>query len=318
MSGARLAILAMLMALQPVSGQPSPPVPLPPPPRAQPHPPALPEQGPPAARPGTNTPPLAPMLMKAGPATMVFDADSKEYTAREGETNVVFTFIVTNVSTNEITILRVQPSCGCSVAKVPPDPWKLAPGAHDKFEIHVDVRGKHGKLIKNVMITSTAGFKVLQTQVNLPPLSNPNAAQAVSALDDRVRNIHLAMADRQAVFKNDCARCHAQPAAGKHGQALYYAVCAICHEAAHRASMVPDLARLNKPTDAAYWRQWVADGKPGTLMPAFSDKADRGPLSDEQIKSLVDYLLVRFPGAKTAAPAAPAPPAVIGPAPSAQ
>ena len=41
----------------------------------------------------------------------------------------------------------------------------------------------------------------------------------------------IAKADRQAIFKADCATCHAKPGEGKYGKALYDAVCAICHEA---------------------------------------------------------------------------------------
>jgi cytochrome c5 len=218
---------------------------------------------------GAQTPPAAapPQVVKFPPPALVWDAEGKEITAKEGETNVVFTFSVTNVSPNEVEIQQVQTSCGCSVAKMPSQPWKLAPGAHDDLEVNVDVRGKHGVLIKNVLITSTAGFKVLQTRVNLPEL--PATHRAMSNLDDRVKNIHVAMADRQAIFKNDCARCHAEPARGKGGQALYYAVCAICHEAAHRASMVPNLATLPHPTDREHWETWVRDGKPGTLIPGF-------------------------------------------------
>jgi cytochrome c5 len=38
--------------------------------------------------------------------------------------------------------------------------------------------------------------------------------------------------DRQAVFKGDCASVPiAKPGEGKYGQALYDAVCAVCHEA---------------------------------------------------------------------------------------
>ena len=53
--------------------------------------------------------------------------------------------------------------------------------------------------------------------------------------------------------------------------------------------MVPDLHAIKTPTDYEFWRTWIAHGKPGSFMPAFST-ADGGPLSDMQIASLVSYL----------------------------
>ena len=53
--------------------------------------------------------------------------------------------------------------------------------------------------------------------------------------------------------------------------------------------MVPDLHALKTPTNFEFWRIWIAHGKPGSLMPAFST-TDGGPLSDMQIASLASYL----------------------------
>lgn len=247
----------------------------------------------------------APIIVKASPPALVWNTEAIEVTPDKGATNVTFAFTVTNVSPGEVTVTKVQPSCGCSVARLPANPWTLGPGKHGTMTVDMDVRGKHGTLVKNALVTSTAGFKVLQMKVNLPEM--PNVTAAANAFDERVRNIHVAMADRQAVFKGDCAQCHATPAKGQSGPSLYQHACAICHEAVHRASMVPDLASLPRRLTRDDWFKAIAEGKQGTLMPAFSSKADHGPLDDAQIKSLADYLVVRFPG-KPAPPAAkPAP-----------
>jgi mono/diheme cytochrome c family protein len=76
--------------------------------------------------------------------------------------------------------------------------------------------------------------------------------------------------------------------------ALYNAVCAVCHEGEHRATMVPDLHMLKVPTNDQFWRIWIAHGKPGSLMPAFSN-SDGGPLNDLQIASLAAYLNAAIP-----------------------
>ena len=70
--------------------------------------------------------------------------------------------------------------------------------------------------------------------------------------------------------------------------------------------MVPDLHALHKPQDREYWRQWIRQGKDKTLMPAWATE-EGGPLSTEQIESLLTYLTGAF---NTASPPArpPLPP----------
>ena len=242
----------------------------------------------------TNRP--APVVGQLLP--LVADADLKEYTAKPGEANAQLTFTLTNTSPAAVTINDVRTSCGCTVAKLPSQPWTLEPGTNGQIHVTVDLRGKHGQITKLVYVNGATGMKTLTVRVNIPdtpPLGPPPGVMA-----DRARNIQVATADRQAVFKNDCAKCHAEPAAGKNGEALYLAVCANCHDSEHRASMVPNLLALNHPTDREQWKTWVTHGKAGTLMPAFA-KAEGGPLTDGQIASLVDYLAEHIPSRPAAA-----------------
>jgi mono/diheme cytochrome c family protein len=78
------------------------------------------------------------------------------------------------------------------------------------------------------------------------------------------------------------------------GKDLYGSVCGICHEAEHQASFVPNLHKLPEPTNPAFWKNWIAHGKPGTLMPAFA-QGEGGFLTDVQIESLVAYLTMAIP-----------------------
>jgi mono/diheme cytochrome c family protein len=111
---------------------------------------------------------------------------------------------------------------------------------------------------------------------------------------DRNKNQELAKADRQAVFKGDCASCHVQPVMGKMGKDLYDKACGICHDSEHRATMVPDLHALKHDTNLDFWKTWASQGKPGTLMPAFA-LSEGGPLNDAQINSLAQYLSATIP-----------------------
>jgi mono/diheme cytochrome c family protein len=143
--------------------------------------------------------------------------------------------------------------------------------------------------IKSVTVTTDKGKKDLFLRINILAPVIPTLTDA-----ERARGVEMAKADRQAVFKADCAACHTKPAEGKYGKALYDAVCAICHDAEHRATVVPDLHNLKTPTNDEFWRTWTAHGKPGSLMPAFST-AEGGPLNDTQIATLAAYLNMVIP-----------------------
>jgi mono/diheme cytochrome c family protein len=183
-----------------------------------------------------------------------------------------------------VEIVQVRPSCGCTTADVPRAPWVLAPGERGSFRATVDFTGKQGKLFKAIYVNSAAGTQVLHVVVNIPE-SDPA---------ERKRNQELAMANRQRVFSGDCAACHRDPIGPKTGAELFQTACGICHLAPQRAAMVADLLTAREPRDAAWWRRWISDGKDGTLMPAFAQK-NGGPLTDQQIDSLVEFALSTLP-----------------------
>jgi mono/diheme cytochrome c family protein len=142
---------------------------------------------------------------------------------------------------------------------------------------------------------------MLQISVPMPPAVSTDP-------ENRARNMQLAAGDRQAVFKGDCIRCHVTPTIGQMGQPLYGAACGICHDAAHRNAMVPDLRMLPHPTNHDFWKAMIVAGKPNTLMPGFSADVG-GPLTRAQIDSLADYLTQEISPHHPAAgaPSTPAP-----------
>jgi mono/diheme cytochrome c family protein len=215
-----------------------------------------------------------------------WDALLKETALKPGEQAAHFSFSLTNTSGAEAAITSIVTSCGCTKARVPTLPWTFAPDATGTFDVDVDTRGKSGVVTKTITVYTTAGYRYLTVRVAIP-------ATAQMGLADRARNLQVALADRQAVFRADCAACHATPAAGKKGEALFHDVCGVCHEAAHRASMVPDLHALHKPQDRDYWRQWIRQGKDKTLMPAWAIE-EGGPLIADQVESLLAYLTGAF------------------------
>jgi mono/diheme cytochrome c family protein len=174
--------------------------------------------------------------------------------------------------------------------QLPETPWQVPAGGAGEFTATINLAGKTGKIFKYAIISTDKGSKNLMLSVDILPA--PPAPPLSEA--ERARGMAAAKVDRQAVFKGDCVSCHAKNVEGKYGQELFAQVCAICHEATPRATMVPDLHNLKDPTNQEFWRTWITSGKAGTLMPAFA-LSQGGPLSDMQIASLAAYLNAIIP-----------------------
>ncbi len=238
-------------------------------------------------KPAVRVPQALPVAALGVVTNLVFDAEVKEQKLEPEKFESDFTFSVTNISAGKIAIQSVRTSCGCTVAQLPPMPWTLEPGASGSFGVHMDLRGKRGSITKSVFIMTDQGNKTVYVRSIIP--DPPSMTE-----DQRQRNLMIAKADRQSVFKGDCASCHATPTFGKTGSQLYEAACGVCHEGGHRNEMVPDLNIAREVRDYEYWRRWIADGKEGTLMPGFS-KPQGGPLTDAQIMSLAHFLTRKYP-----------------------
>ena len=141
---------------------------------------------------------------------LAFDGELKQATVHEGDAQAHFVFNLTNVSRRPVIIDSVATSCGCTVAQLPQMPWTLAPHAKGQIPVTMNVLGHTGKASKTITINTVQGSKVLTVEANiLPP--------EVGTMGDREHNLELAKVNRQAVFKGNCAKCHADPAKGKTG-----------------------------------------------------------------------------------------------------
>lgn len=316
-------VLAALTAF-PVIAQdapPRPPLPPSPPTRIAPSRPAgfqrIPMAAPVPAQPiaPTLAPPSAnpiqvgnpiPVFQQAGiaaavpttdPSALKWDAETKEQSPKVGDSNSLFQFWLTNVSSADVFVNSVRTSCGCTVAKLPAQPWRIPPGSNGPIDVTLSLAGKSGLIAKGVTVDTSSGLKQLTIKANIPSAAGA-PAQVAGAMNDteRLKNMQLALADRQIVFKNhECATCHADPAKGKtDGRMVYQAVCSSCHNSHLRAAMVPDLRTLAHPTDAEHWRKWITYGRAGSMMPAFAE-SEGGPLNEQQINSLVDFMVKAFP-----------------------
>jgi mono/diheme cytochrome c family protein len=239
---------------------------------------------------------------------LAFDAQQKEVSVTNGTPEANFVFNLTNISSGQVIVNWVQTSCGCTVAKLPSTPWKLATNESGEICATMKLAGTAvgGTKTKALTVSTDKGNKVLIVKATILPGAPGPMTEA-----DRISAQKIAMANRQAVFTDpSCIQCHATTAkdsAGKDksGKELFAAVCDVCHESEHQASFVPKLAHLKEPTNAEFWKNWILHGKPGTLMPAFA-KSEGGILSDAQVDSLVAYLTATIPSKATAQNSMPA------------
>lgn len=222
-----------------------------------------------------------------------FDAIEKSQATKSGDKEAIFKFTATNITNESVVIENVQTSCGCT-SVIKKNPWIIRPGAKDLIEVKMDLLGRTGTVTKSVYVFTNAGAQTLKVRSIIPPGKKPSSKRSREALSERQKNQIIALRDRQIVFRGKCAKCHSTPTKGLTGKKLYDRACGICHNSPNQASIVPNLAKLDKTMDKFYWEVWIKYGRKGSLMPAFH-KSQGGPLDDKQVSSLVDYLLTNKP-----------------------
>ena len=131
-------------------------------------------------------PPPTPEVRAAAPTNsfatlpenvLAWDARVKIYHAKVGEESASFIFNVTNISPAEVVIEDTSTSCGCTVAELPADPWKLAPGAHGQIQVTMDFNGQIGDVSKEVMVFTSKGNELLTVESIIPEPVFPSAAK---------------------------------------------------------------------------------------------------------------------------------------------
>jgi len=191
---------------------------------------------------------------------------------RQGAT-VAHTFTFENQGASRLEISSVQSSCGCTA--VLSSGRNVEPGEKSTIEVQYDSRGKLGRVHKVVQVYS----------------NDPKSPIVYLSMNGEVTpSEHPEMTGTRNLFEGSCRHCHADRGTRKRAAALYSADCAMCHENHHRGGnfIAPDAARLGRLSRRRI-RSVVLKGRRGTSMPAFGE--DRGgPLSAEQVESLVEFL----------------------------
>lgn len=179
---------------------------------------------------------------------------------------VEHTFTFENKGTADLHIKEVTTSCGCTAALVSSN--TLKPGEAGQIKVSYDSQGRAGKVDRIITVVSN------------DPVEPSKELTITAAVDP---SMHSSFNVNESLFSEKCGACHYIPAAGKHGKELYDAVCTFCH--GRTASGFDQLKTRPKES----MEQVLKNGIPGTEMPAWI-KELKGPLDDDQIKSLISYI----------------------------
>lgn len=195
------------------------------------------------------------------------------------------TFLIFNVGGKHLRIQNVETSCGCTVASI--SKKVLRPGGFTKINIKLDTALKIGPIRKKVTLFSND-----PKRPELALFVTGTVKPKPMATHD---SITINPQDRLALFKGDCATCHVDAGKGKTGKPLFLSDCAMCHgsNAQGNQHAGPSLLTFNSETEAVKTHLFdrIANGSPHSpQMPPFSKKQG-GPLSEDEIHSLVQFLL---------------------------
>ena len=192
-----------------------------------------------------------------------------------------------NDGSDSLHITSVETSCGCTVVRLKKK-W-YGPGESGIIHVSFDANGKFGEIRKEIMVESNDPMSsriqlILQSNVVVHP---GNATGMISK-----------MGAGESIFTGKCRSCHVDKGLGKKGEALFAADCQLCHGPAGKKDSVfhpgpaLDNVFLSTLTRKLLFKR-IAEGSPDPhkhqMMPGFM-KTFGGPLSEEQVQSLVNYL----------------------------
>lgn len=187
---------------------------------------------------------------------------------------VTHIFRIENKGDDSLVISDVLASCGCTAAEL--DKKTIGPDDFANVKVTLDPKGKIGTIEKFVWITSNLG------------------SDSLSVIAD-IKAVHEnAMMRVDGIFAGDCRKCHVDKGVGKFGMELFTASCSMCHTHSEKAHAPHLVEMTNKQLADTTLYRIIAEGKAKTNMPGYAP-AHGGPLSDEQIRSLVALLQHRVP-----------------------
>jgi mono/diheme cytochrome c family protein len=210
-------------------------------------------------------------------AIIAFNEETHEFGKIEQNSFAETTFIIYNKGTDTLEVFSANPSCGCTASF--PGKKRIPPGDTSHLFIRFDPHNKaEGDMTKTITVVSNSK-------------TDPQKILRIHGTIYKSKLAHSGgMMHLDGVFQGNCASCHVEKGKGELGAKLYEADCAICHGSKTDNKPGPDITDDKMMShDAKSWKHVISEGMDNTNMPAFALK-HKGPLNDEEIASLVDYL----------------------------
>jgi hypothetical protein len=191
----------------------------------------------------------------------IFDKNEYDLGTLEEGRSLSFDIPLKNITAKPLKIISLESSCGCTSAII--INGNIGSGKTGSIRVTIDTTGKIGRVVKTIEV---------MTDISQTP--------SVLKLRGSVKHSGDGVVDAGAIFRSDCKRCHVgEDIKSKHGEMLFNAVCFMCHK---DHSTYKHLSRV-------LLEKSISGGITNTSMPGFAE-TNGGPLSPEQISSLVDFL----------------------------
>lgn len=231
--------------------------------------------------------------IEGGPRIVV-DKTEHDFGRVPDDRAVEHVFKVWNKGAKPLVITRVRTSCGCTAAMM--ESSVIDPGEHERLRVSFRPQGRQGAMRRSVNVHSN--------DPNTPNVQLKIIAEVFPAGEEQqapapVKRVHPRR--EKLVFGGTCLKCHAPRKRSETGMELYASSCAACHGSAGAGLTIkteligPSLSLANMTVRSmAGIRQVIAAGTGHPAMPGFSKEYD-GPLSEQQIDSLVDLIFKKFP-----------------------
>ena len=204
------------------------------------------------------------------------DSDKYDFGKVQEGVELKHVFRLSNTGSKVLQLWHAQSTCGCTIPSL--GKKQLQPRESTELVVIVDTTMKQSKITKKVSLTS----------------NDPVNRVTYFYLSMDVQNPHIGMSDeeRAKIFTSDrCSSCHVSMGQGTHGKELYEADCAMCHGKRAQGVVGPPL--FGNYENAVFKENIVQITSYGSKshhsMPGFLYTAS-GPLSQEQIDSIVKYL----------------------------
>jgi mono/diheme cytochrome c family protein len=240
-------------------------------------------------------------------------------TVEEG-VEIPYVFTIHNVGGEPLEIKDVSTSCGCTLLNLKDK--VIAPGKTGELEVTMDTSMKQGYVKKSIVIFTNdpespkklvyLGANVLPRERDNPEPFRPKSPLLSSTTLEpntpevfSVSNPHTGLTekDKAKIFVGNCAVCHVQQGKGKMGADLFQADCAMCHGVNAEGAEGPALlGNYKDPNYVKHIQKVTRYGSEKHIsMPGFSRDAG-GPLTDQEINSIVSFLEAKSEQSKAATP----------------